>query len=231
MFVQTLFLLNYGNSYSWDNLGAMNSPTGMQFNPDGTKFYIIDSGRNRVYQFSALAGYDLEQELVRSPSSTSHYYGYSVDIDDDGDTVVVGSYGNNKAYVWTRSGTTWTQQVQLAGSQAVSSNEYFGRSVSISEDGLTVLVGAEREAHSGTTRPGAGYIFKYGTANYQVENATHDHSSPAISQDTQPSACLFNGDGTPKTGTTKEFKVVSVKEEKDQKVQIVGAEFAKAKFV
>ena len=41
---------------------------------------------------------------------------------------------------------------------------------------------------------------------------------------------LFNSDGTPKTGTTKEFKVISVKEEKDQKVQIVGAEFAKAKF-
>ena len=41
---------------------------------------------------------------------------------------------------------------------------------------------------------------------------------------------LFNSDGTPKTGTTKEFKVISVKEEKDQKVQIVAAEFAKAKF-
>ena len=41
---------------------------------------------------------------------------------------------------------------------------------------------------------------------------------------------LFNSDGTPKTGTTKEFKVISIKEEKDQKVQIVAAEFAKAKF-
>jgi predicted phage tail protein len=41
---------------------------------------------------------------------------------------------------------------------------------------------------------------------------------------------LFNTDGTPKTGTTKEFKVISVKEEKDQKVQIVAAEFAKGKF-
>ncbi len=41
---------------------------------------------------------------------------------------------------------------------------------------------------------------------------------------------LFNGDGTPKTGTTKEFKVISVKEDKDQKVQIVASEFAKAKF-
>ena len=41
---------------------------------------------------------------------------------------------------------------------------------------------------------------------------------------------LFNTDGTPKIGTTKEFKVISVKEEKDQKVQIVAAEFAKGKF-
>jgi len=41
---------------------------------------------------------------------------------------------------------------------------------------------------------------------------------------------LFNTDGTPKTGTTKEFKVISVKEEKDEKVQIVAAEFAKGKF-
>ena len=41
---------------------------------------------------------------------------------------------------------------------------------------------------------------------------------------------VFNTDGTPKTGTTKEFKVISIKEEKDQKVQIVAAEFAKGKF-
>ena len=155
------------------------------------------SGTGAAYVYiRSGTSWSLQQELVRSPSNSGHYYGYSVDIDDDGNTVVVGSYGNNKAYVWTRSGTTWTQQQQIAGSQAVSTNEYFGRSVSISEDGLTVLVGAEREAHSGTTKPGAGYIFKYGTANYQVANATHDHSSPAISQDTQPSACLFNGDGT-----------------------------------
>ena len=86
-------------------------------------------------------------------------------------------------------------------------------------------------------------VLNYWSENVRVEKQNISTSAGNVSSLTVASAFsatpdaeiiwalqLFNSDGTPKTGTTKEFKVVSVKEDKDQKVQIVGSEFAKAKF-
>ena len=86
-------------------------------------------------------------------------------------------------------------------------------------------------------------VLNFWSENVRVEKQNVSTSAGSVSSLTVASAFtaapdaeiiwalqLFNSDGTPKTGTTKEFKVVSIKEEKDQKVQIVGAEFARAKF-
>ena len=86
-------------------------------------------------------------------------------------------------------------------------------------------------------------VLNFWSENVRVEKQNISTSSGNVSSLTVASAFsatpdaeiiwalqLFNGDGTPKTGTTKEFKVISVKEDKDQKVQIVASEFAKAKF-
>ena len=47
--------------------------------------------------------------------------------------------GQGSAYVFTRSGTTWTQQAQLTASDGAA-NDWFG--VSVALDGNTALVGA-----------------------------------------------------------------------------------------
>jgi len=154
------------------------------------------SGSGVAYVFvRSSTTWTLQQKILGSTVDASDYYGFSVDINDDGDRVVVGAYGKSRAFAWSRSGTTWTETKILEPSQATSS-ERFGRGVAISGDGNTIAVGASREVHSSTTRPGAGYVFVYGDHNYDVENATHDHSSATLTQDTNPSACLFNGDGT-----------------------------------
>lgn len=70
-----------------------------------------------TYSISAGAGYLL---------------GYSVAINDAGDTMVLGSYVQNESRVFTRSGTTWTEQANLAKPAA---------SVAISENGNTVALG------------------------------------------------------------------------------------------
>src|SRR5205807_2066488 len=58
------------------------------------------------------------------------------------------------AYVFLRSGTTWSQQAELTAADAASGDE-FGLSVSLSGDGNTALIGA-RNKNSGT---GAAYVF------------------------------------------------------------------------
>jgi hypothetical protein len=88
--------------------------------------------------------------------------GYSVAI--DGNTAVVGAYGatvDSKAmagavYVFTRTGSTWTQQTELTATDAAA-GDLFGFSVSL--DGNTALVGALEKTVSGHAAAGAAYVF------------------------------------------------------------------------
>ncbi len=85
------------------------------------------------------------------------YVGISVAI--DGDTALVGAdqdsgvaWGAGAAYVFTRSGTSWTQQARLTASDG-DEYDYYGGSVSV--DGDTALVGA-RSAHD---LAGGAYVY------------------------------------------------------------------------
>jgi FG-GAP repeat len=70
--------------------------------------------------------------------------GQSVALSGDGDTALVGGPGYNSSlgavWVYTRSGSAWTQQERLLGGHASAGAE-FGSSVALSEDGNTALVG------------------------------------------------------------------------------------------
>ncbi|MBI5446856.1 MAG: Ig-like domain-containing protein [Deltaproteobacteria bacterium] len=73
--------------------------------------------------------------------------GYSVATSSDGNTAIVGGLSDNgdagAAWIWTRSGGVWTQQgPKLVGTGAVGSAQQ-GRSVSISSDGNTAIVGGQ----------------------------------------------------------------------------------------
>ena len=74
--------------------------------------------------------------------------------------VVGGTSAINNAYVYERSGTSWTQR-QILASSDLASNDGFGRAVSMSTDGSYVVVGAHQEDGDGSTaNRGSAYIFK-----------------------------------------------------------------------
>ena len=96
------------------------------------------------------------------PSDLSHQDNFAVSVSIDGDTVVVGSKwqdtGGNEAgaaYIFVRSGVTWTQQAKIQASDKQGSDQ-FGSSVDI--DGDTVIVGAPYE-DTVASDAGAAYIF------------------------------------------------------------------------
>ena len=105
-----------------------------------------------------------QAKLIASDGSDSYYFGSSVSITDDGNTAIIGARldgGTNfgAAYVFTRSGTTWSQQTKLTASDAQTDDE-FGYSVSISgSDGNTAIVSSPKEDAGGTSNSGAAYIF------------------------------------------------------------------------
>jgi len=105
-----------------------------------------------------------EAKIQASNAGSSDQFGYSVSLSNDGDTAIIGAYSEDtggtdagSAYIFTRSGTTWSQEAQIQASDA-QANDYFGWSVSISGDGDTAIVGAYKEA-SGGTDAGSAYIF------------------------------------------------------------------------
>jgi hypothetical protein len=143
---------NFGNSVSLDGdtalIGALlDDDNG--FN-SGAAYIFIRSGTTWTQQYKLLA----------SDGAVEDYFGDAVSL--SGDTALIGApyvdfdhvdYGS--AYVFTRTGTTWTQQAKLIASDGGWSDE-FGNSVSISGD--TALIGA----HWDTTNEfhaGSAYVF------------------------------------------------------------------------
>ncbi len=99
--------------------------------------------------------------------------GFSVALSSDGNTALVGAPGYNAGVAWifVRSGSTWTQQgAALIGSEleGAAAGEHcgeeenepagqcgFGRSVALSGDGNTALIGGPRDGHNA----GAAWVF------------------------------------------------------------------------
>ncbi len=103
-----------------------------------------------------------ERKIVGSDTGSFDLFGRSVAV--SGDTAVVGAPGDDigantsqgSAYVFTRSGTNWTQQQKLTSSDGAA-GDVFGYSVSISGD--TIVVGAYLADVGANADQGAAYVF------------------------------------------------------------------------
>src|SRR5262245_19345178 len=81
--------------------------------------------------------------------------GMSVAISADGNTTIIGGWGSEGAWVFTRSSDIWTQQgKKLVGSGSAGSARQ-GMSVALSADGNTALVGG----WSDNGKTGAAWVF------------------------------------------------------------------------
>ena len=98
-------------------------------------------------------------KLIGTGAVGNAQQGISVALSDDGDTAIVGGYGDNAnagaAWVFTRSGGVWTQQgSKLIGTGAVGA-AFQGASVTLSGDGNTVMVGG----YGDNANAGAAWVF------------------------------------------------------------------------
>ncbi len=117
------------------------------------------SGSAYVFTRSGVT-WSQQQKLTAADAAAGDYFGCSVSI--SGDSVIVGAQADadagsytGSAYVFTRSGATWTQQQKLTAADAAG-GDWFGYSVSI--DGDSVIVGAFADDDSGTSS-GSAYVF------------------------------------------------------------------------
>lgn len=113
-----------------------------------------------VYVFTRTGRNWTEQQIL-TPSDGNPLDGFA-DPDLDGDTAIIGALFDDDmgvdagaAYVFTRTGTTWTQQAKLYAADPGES-EWFGYDVSV--DGDTALI-TTYDWWNDTETPGAAYVF------------------------------------------------------------------------
>ena len=118
-------------------------------------------GSAEVYRWTG-SGWTLEATLTATGGAANDNFGVSVAI--QGDTAIVGANlddvstnaDQGSAYVFTRSGTTWTQQAQLTATGGAAGDQ-FGISVAIAGD--AVIVGASFDDVGTTNNQGSAYVF------------------------------------------------------------------------
>jgi len=142
-----------------------------------------------VYVFTRAASSWSQQAYIKaSNTNRDDYFGFSLSLSSDGSTLAVGAYqedsnatgiggdqadnstaGAGAAYVFTRAGSSWSQQVYLKASNT-NAGDGFGHSVALSSDGSTLAVGAPGEASNATgignnqadnSAVGAGAVYVY----------------------------------------------------------------------
>ncbi len=110
----------------------------------------------------------IQAKLTADDAAAGDHFGTSVAI--AGETIVVGAPGTENfqpgaAYVFVRTGSTWTQQPPLMASDGVGFTS-FGKAVAI--DGNTVVVGAVRDAGV-AVNAGAAYVFTHSGSTWTEE--------------------------------------------------------------
>lgn len=132
-------------------VGAFGDTVGTNVN-QGSAYVFVRSGSTWTFQ----------QKLTAADGAANDIFGRALAL--SGDTIVVGSASadgeatvdQGAAYVFTRTGSTWSQQAKLSAADG-SALDYFGDSVAISGD--TVVVGATEDGTGANIQQGSAYVF------------------------------------------------------------------------
>lgn len=161
---------------------------------------LNDAGRSgAVYVFQKQSGNWIQQAYIKASNTDAQdFFGYSVSLSTDGDTLAVGAYREDSgasgvggddtlntstrtgaAYVFTRSASSWTQQAYVKASNP-GNQDYFGFEVALSGDGNTLAVGALYEdssasgvdgdqSNNSASDAGAAYVYTRSGASWSQQ--------------------------------------------------------------
>jgi hypothetical protein len=123
-------------------------------------------------------------------------FGYSVGLGANGDTALIGASGRDSdrgaAYVFTRSGSSWTQQGGALTAHNGVESDYFGWSVALSADGDIALIGADGRSSS----LGAAYVFTRSGADWTEQEQGEISADPGASGDYFGYSAAISADGS-----------------------------------
>jgi hypothetical protein len=181
---------------------------GVDINSDGTYFIggattedpvgATNGGKAYIFTRSGTS-WSQQATLESSDVQGNDQFGIAVAINGDGTIAAVSSTGEDggagdplpaagAAYIFTRSGSTWSQQVKLTASNAGASDQ-FGANIDMDEAGEYLLVSAHTEdgPTDSLSNVGCAYVFKRTGSSWTEQ---------AILRPSDPVANAFFGRGT-----------------------------------
>ena len=202
---------NYGISVTMNADGSRVAVAALFGDNGGT----TDAGTVLVYSRSGVT-WSLEATLAASDKATNNNFGTGISMTGDSSRIVISSPNSTVAsisnagcaYVFSRSGTTWTQEAILSASDKAT-NDKFGQCAAISADGSRVIIGTINATITGSASAGAVYIYsRSGTTWSQEAKLTaSDKAASAIfgvrvSMNADGSAVVVGSSGATVSGLT-----------------------------
>ena len=145
--------------------GQANQGRSVSLSADGNTAIVGGSNDNSnvgatwVFTRSGSTWTQQGSKLVGTGATGNAYQGTSVSLSADGNTIISGGPNDNSgagaAWVFTRSGSTWTQQGSKLVGTGATGNAGQGRAVSLSADGNTAIVGGYED----NSELGATWVF------------------------------------------------------------------------
>jgi len=182
-----------------------------------------DAGAVYVFSRGSNGSWSQQAYLKASTSHLGDTFGEALSISSDGNTLVAGAplengaatgVGGNQgaltandagaAYVFFRSGSTWTQQAYLKASNTAA-NAYFGWATAVSADGNTLAVSAVGDASAATgingnqsdrTAADAGAVYVFGRSGSTWSQKVYLKASNTGAGDNFGTALTLNSAGS-----------------------------------
>lgn len=181
--------------------GADKFGTSVAINSDGTTAIVgapnaentsgILTGVTYIFTRSG-STWTLQKKIQAGDGANGDLFGTTVATNQDGNTILIGTgkiSSNGYVYVFTRSGSIWTQQAKLSASDGAASDMFGGNSVALSNDGNTAVIGASGDDSS----KGSAYIFvRTGTTWTQQAKIV---ATDGVASDTFGISTSISGDG------------------------------------
>lgn len=161
--------LSASSGDTWDTFGASvalnaNGDTALVGAPADDVANESDAGSAYVFGRSG-GNWNQQTRLTATNGDYNDWFGGSVALDGNGDTALVGAYrdepnGNwaGSAYVFTRSGGSWSQQTKLTATNG-DDRDVFGYSVALNRSGDIALLGAPLDEDPNGNKAGSAYVF------------------------------------------------------------------------
>jgi hypothetical protein len=171
-------------------VGALNDDVGLSVN-QGSVYVFVRSGTT----------WSQQQKLTDVDGASGDAFGYSVGI--SGETIIASAINTNEnqgsAYVFVRTGITWSQQQKITASDGAAFDE-FGRSVAISCE--TIVVGAPGDNFGPRQNQGSAYVFFCDCViNYDVCLQDDSNTATVLQFNSTTGEYRFCCGGTTYTGT------------------------------